>query len=129
MIEKLINFIINDLNKHNIEKSCLLASFMFNQFFPSSEIDKGYLIIGEIYCLHVWIRYNNKMYDIGYEQFMRNYDYAKNLPLPQYSIEKPNHLENFDDNYEEFHSQLQNSDTKTYYINAPHNVKKLYQGC
>ena len=64
------------------------------------------------------------MFDIGYEQFMRDYDYAKHLPLPQYSIEKPNHLEIFDDNYEEFHSLLQNFDTKIYYNNAPHNVKK-----
>ena len=44
---------------------------------------------------------------------MRNYDDAKYLPPPQYSMEKPNHLENFDDNYEEFYSQLQNFDTKT----------------
>ena len=55
---------------------------------------------------------------------MRNYDDAKYLSGPQYSIEKPNHLENFDDNYEEFYSQLQNFDTKAYYNNAPHNVKK-----
>ena len=55
---------------------------------------------------------------------MRNYDYAKYVPTPQYSIEKPNHLENFYDNYEEFYSQLQNFDTKTYYNNAPHNDKK-----
>ena len=55
---------------------------------------------------------------------MGNYEYMKYLPQPQYSIEKPNHLENFDDKYEEFYSQLQNFDSKTYYNNAPHNVKK-----
>ena len=64
MIEKLINF-INELNKHNIEKSCLLASYMFNQCFPSSEIVKGYSNIGDIFCLHVWIRYSNKMFGVG----------------------------------------------------------------
>ena len=102
---------------------------MFNQCFPSSEIGKGYLIIVEICCLHVWIRYNNKMYDIGYEQFLRNYDDAKCLPPPQYSKEKPNHSEKFDDNYEEFYSQLHNFDTKTYYNNAPHIIKKMHQSC
>ena len=71
----------------------------------------------------MWIRYNKKMYDIGYEQFMRNYADGKYLPTPQFSIEKPIHLDHFDDNYEEFYSQLQNFDTKTYYNNAPQNVK------
>ena len=96
---------------------------MFNQDISNSEINIGFLIIGEKYCLHVWIRYNNKKYDNGFEQFMRNYDVAKYLPPLQYSIEKPNHLENFDDNYEEFYSQLQKFDTKTNYNNAAHNVK------
>ena len=127
MVEKLINIIINELNKHNIQKFCLLASYMFNQGFPSSENVKGFLNIGEIYCLHVWIRCNNKMYDIGHELFMRNYDYAKYLTTPQYSIEKPNHIENFDDNYEKFFSQLQNFDPKSYYNNAPNNVKKCFK--
>ena len=47
MVEKLVNIIINELNKHNIEKSCLLASYMFNQCIPDSEIVKGFLIRGE----------------------------------------------------------------------------------
>ena len=38
MIEKRTNIIINESNEHNIEKSCLLASYMFNQCFPSSKI-------------------------------------------------------------------------------------------
>ena len=67
MVEKLINIINNELSKRNIERCCLLSSYLFNQCFPSSDIVKGYLIFGEIYCLLVWIRYNNKMYDIGYE--------------------------------------------------------------
>ena len=124
MVEKLIIIIINELNKHNIEKSCLLASYIFNQCFPTSEIVKGYLITGKMYCLHVWFKHNNKRYDIGYMQFMRNYYYAKYLPPSQLSMEKPNHLENFDDNYEEFCSQLQIFKRETYYNNAPHNVKK-----
>ena len=48
MVEKLVNIIINEVNKHNIEKSCLLASFMFNQSIPDSEIVKGFLIRGNI---------------------------------------------------------------------------------
>ena len=60
---------------------------------------------------------------------MRNYDNAKYLQPTQSSIEKPNHLEYFDDNYEEFYSQLQNFDTKTNYNDAPHNVKKMHRSC
>ena len=55
---------------------------------------------------------------------MRNYNIKKYLPPPCYSVEEPNHLENVDENYDEFYSGLQNFDTKTYYNNAPHNVKK-----
>ena len=97
---------------------------MFNQHISNSEIVIGFLIMGEKYCLHVWVRYNKKIYDIGYEPFMRNYDDAKCLPPPQYSTEKPIYLENFDDKNEEFYSKLQNFDTKICYNNAPHYVKK-----
>ena len=38
MVEKLINFIINELNKHNIDRSGLLSSYIFNQCLPNSEI-------------------------------------------------------------------------------------------
>ena len=48
----------------------------------------------------------------------------KYLPTPWYSIEEPYHLENVDDNYDEFCLGLQNFDTKTYYNMAPRNVKK-----
>ena len=44
MIQRIINIIINELNKHKIEKSCLLATYMFNQCVPNSEIIKGFLI-------------------------------------------------------------------------------------
>ena len=102
--------------------SCVLGSYIFNQCVPNSEIVKGFLIRGEYYCLHMWIKYNNKIYDIADMQNMRNFD-MNILPSPQYSIEKPDHLENIDGNYEEFYSQLQNFNTKTYYNNAPHNAK------
>ena len=106
MVEKLIDIIINELNKHDILGSCVLAGYLFNQFIPISEIVKGFLIRGEYYCLHMWIKYNNKLYDSAIIQNMRNFDMSS-LPLPQYSIEKPNHLENFDDDYEKFYPQLQ----------------------
>ena len=38
MVEKLINIIIKELNKHNIDRSCLLSSYIFNQNLPNSEI-------------------------------------------------------------------------------------------
>ena len=123
MVEKLINIIINELNKHDIGGSCVLASYIFNQCVPNSETVKGYLIRGECYCLHVWIKYDNKIYDIANIQNMRNFDMSI-LPSPQYSIKKPDHLENVDDDYEEFYSQLQDFNTNRYYNDAPHNVKK-----
>ena len=69
MAEKLVNIIINELNKHNIERSCLLSSYMFNQCLPNSEIVKGYLIIEEFYLLHVWIKYNKKYTISGMSNF------------------------------------------------------------
>ena len=90
MDEKLFNIINNESKKHNIERSCLIASYMFNQHISNSEIFN----YGENTAYMCGLDINNKIYDIGYEQFMRNYDDAKNLPPPQYSIQKPNHLEN-----------------------------------
>ena len=100
MVEKLINIIINELNKHNIDRSCLLSGYIFNQCLPNCEIVKGYLILDEFFVLHVWIKFNYKIYDIGYMQFVRNN--GVNHLHYQRSIEGPNHLENMDDNYEEF---------------------------
>ena len=121
MVEKLVIIIFNELNKHNIEESCLLACYMFNQGIPDSEIVKGFLIRGEHYYLHVWvwIKYKNKIYDNANEQNM------KYLPPPWYSVEEPYHLENVDDNYDEFYLGLQNFDTKTYYNMAPRNVENV----
>ena len=124
MVEKLVNIIISEFNKHNMEKSCLLASYMCNQCIPDSVIVKGVLIRGEFCFLHVWIKYNNKIYDFSNEQIMRNYNIIKYLPPPRYSLKEPHHLENVDDNYDEFFLGLQNFDTKTYYNMAPLNVKK-----
>ena len=95
------------MKKHNIEKSCLLASYMFNQCIPDSEIVKRFLIRGEFYFLHVWIKNNNKIYDISDEQNMRNYNIMKYLPPPRYSLKERHHLENVDDNYDEFYLGLQ----------------------
>ena len=97
---------------------------MFNQCIPDSEIVKGFLIRGEYYYLHVWITYRNKIYDISNEQNMRNYNIMKYLPPPWCSLIEPHHLENVDDNYDEFYLGLQNFDIKTYYKMAPRNVKK-----
>ena len=47
-----------------------------------------------------------------------------NLASPQYSIEKPYHLKNIEDNSREIYSQLQNFYAETYYNNAPQNVRK-----
>ena len=38
MIEKLINIIFNELNKHNTGRSCLLASNILTQHISNSEI-------------------------------------------------------------------------------------------
>ena len=101
MDEKLVNIIINELYKHNIDKSAgLLSSYLFNQCLPNSKIVKGYLIIGEFHVLHVWIKYNNKIYDIGFMQFLRN-NRIKHIPH-RLSIEEPTNLENMDENFEEF---------------------------
>ena len=123
MVEKLINIIIKELNKHDIAGSCALASYLFSQCVPNSEIVIGFSFRGKYFCLHVWIKYNNKLYDVAYLQIMRNFDINK-LPSSHYSIEKPNHLKNIEDNYEKFYSQLQSFNTETYYNGAPHNVKK-----
>ena len=71
----------------------------------------------------MWTKYNNKVYDMANMNVMRNLD-MYDLPPPQNSIEKPNLVENIDDNYGKFYSQLQNFNTKTCYNNTLHNVKK-----
>ena len=123
MVEKIVDNIIDELNKYDIGGSSLLASYMFNQCVPKSEIVKGFLYRWEFYCLHVWIKCDIKIYDFAEMQKVKNFDMVK-IPSPQFSMEKPDHLENIDPNYELFYSQLQNFNKKTYYKNAPHIVKK-----
>ena len=65
MVEKLFNNIKKELNKHEIGASCVLASYLFNQCVPNSDIFKRFLIGGNYYCLHVWNKYNNKIYDVA----------------------------------------------------------------
>ena len=44
---------------------CVLSSWLFNQPVPDSKFFKGSLIRKkEYYCLHVWIEYENEIYDI-----------------------------------------------------------------
>ena len=50
--------------------------------------------------VHVWRKYNNKLYDKASLQFVRK-NGIKHLPY-QLSIEEPKHVENMDDDYEEF---------------------------
>ena len=109
------------MNKHDIGGSCVLASYIINQCVPNSEIVKGFLFREQDYSLHIWIEYSNKLYDIANMQNMRIFN-MRILPPPQYSIEKPNHREIFDDDYAEFYSQIQNFNAKTYYNNALRNV-------
>ena len=110
MVKKLFKIIINEMNKHNIDRSCLLSCYIFNQCLPNSKIVKGHLILDTFYVLHVWIKYNNKIYDIDYMQFVRNNGIKH--PPNQLTIEEPQHLENMDNNYEEFYTTVQNFDKK-----------------
>ena len=82
MVEKLFNITIKELNKHNIAGSCVLLRLLFNQCVPNSQSVKVFLIRGKYYCVHVWIKNNNKMYGIAYMQNMRNFD-QNNLHSPQ----------------------------------------------
>ena len=91
MVEKLVSSIINELKKHNIDRIYHLSSYIFNQCLPFPKL------LREFYLLHVWIKYNNKRYDVGFEQFVRN-NGVKDLPY-QLSIEEPIDLENIDNNY------------------------------
>ena len=78
----------------------LYVIYLINVPPTNSEIVKGYFIHDKFYLLHVWKKHNNKIYDIGYMRFLRNNE-IEHLPY-QLSIEEPKHLENMDDNYEEF---------------------------
>ena len=125
MIEDLIEIFIKEFQKYNMRGICVLGSWLFNQYAPDSKIVKGFLIRkNKFYCLHVWIEYKNKIYDIANMYNMRTLPMTHLLGPPQYAIEQPIHLENKADNHEEFSLQLKQFDPLTYYKNAPQHVKK-----
>ena len=104
---------------------CLLSSWLFNQYIPDSKIIKAFLIRkNKYYCLHVWIEYENEIYDIGNMYNIRTMPMLYLLGPPQYTIEEPIHLENKADNYKEFSFQLNNFNPLTYYKKDPQQVKK-----
>ena len=125
MIEDLIEIFIKEFQNYNLRGNCVLASWLFNQYVPDSEIVKGFSIRkNKYYCLHVWVQYENEIYDIG------NMYNVKTMPMirlpgpPQYAIEEPIQLENKADTHKEFSSHLKHFDPSTYYQNAPQNIKK-----
>ena len=87
--------------------------------FQVPKLLKDFLIRkNKYYCLHVWIEYENKIYD------MKTLPMTHLLGPPQYAIEEPIHLKNKADNHEEFFLQLKHFDPLTYYKNAPQHNKK-----
>ena len=125
MIEDLIENFIEEIQKYNMKGLCVLGSCLINQNVPHSKINKGFLIRkNKYYCLHVWIEYENEIYDIGNMYNIRTMPMLYVLGPPQYTIEKPINLENKADDYKEFPLQLTNFNPMTYYKNAPQHVKK-----
>ena len=105
--------------------NCVLSSWIFNQNVQDSKIIKGFLNRkNKYYCLHVWIEYENEIYDIGNKYNFRTMPTLYLLGPPQYTIEEPIQSENKADNHKEFFVQLKNFNPMTYYKNAPQHVKK-----
>ena len=72
MVEDLIEIFIKEFQKSNMLSICVLGSWLFNQYVPDSKTIKVFLIRkNKYYCLHVWIEYENKIYDIGKMYNMR----------------------------------------------------------
>ena len=125
MIEDLIEIFIKAFQKYNLRGICVLGSWLFNQYIPDSKIVIGFLIRkNKYYCLHVWVEYKNKIYDVGNMYNIRTTPMTHLLGPPQYTIEEPIHLENKADNHKEFSLQLKHFDPSTYYQNAPQNIEK-----
>ena len=125
MIEDLIEIFLKEFQKYNMKGICVLSSWLFNQYVPDSKIIRGFLIRkNKYYCLHVWIEYENEIYDIGNMYNFRIMPTIYLLGRPQYAIEEPIQLENKAINHKEFSLQLKNFDPMTYYQNAPRHVKK-----
>ena len=89
MVEKIFNITIKEKKKNNKTGSCVLASYLFNQCDPNSEIAKGFSIREIQYCLHMWIKFNNKIYDIANTRITKMFD-VNNLQSP--SIQKKNSI-------------------------------------
>ena len=103
MAEDLIEIFTKKFQKYNMLGICVLGSCLFNQYVPDSKINKGFLFRkNKYYCLHVWIEYENKIYDIGNMYNMRTLPMTHHLGPPQYAIEESIHLENKADNHKEF---------------------------
>ena len=125
MIEDLIEIFIKEFQKYNLRGICVLGSWLFNQYNPDSKIIKGFLIRkNKFYCLHVWVEYRNKIYDVGNMYNIRTNPMTHLLGPPQYAIKELIHLENKADNHKEFSLHLNQFDPSTYYQNAPQHVKK-----
>ena len=125
MVEGLLEIFIKEFQKYNMIGICVLGSWLFNQYVPDSKIVKGFLTRkNKYYCLHVWIEYENKIYDIGNMYNMKTLPMIHLLGPPQYAIEGPIHLENKADNHKEFSLQLKLFNTLTFYKNAPQHVRK-----
>ena len=72
MMEDLIKIFIKEFQKCNLGGICVLGSWLFNQYIPDSKIVRGFLIRkNKNYCLHVWVEYKDKIYDIGNMYNMR----------------------------------------------------------
>ena len=90
MIEDLIEIFIEEFQKYNMKGICVLSSWLLNQYVPDSKIIKGFLIRkNKYYCLHVWIEYENKIYDIGNMYNIRTMPMLYLLGPPQYTIGEP----------------------------------------
>ena len=84
MMDDLIEIFIKEFQKYNMRGVCVLASWLFNQYVPDSKIVKGFLIRkNKNYCLHVWIEYENKIYDIENMYNMRTLPTTHLLGPPQ----------------------------------------------
>ena len=125
MVEDIKEIFIKEFQKYNMIGICVLGSLLFNQYVPDSKIVKGFLTRkNKYYCLHVWIEYENKIYDIGNMYNMKTLPMIHLLGPPQYAIEEPIHLENKADNHKKFSLQLKHFNPLTSYKNSPQHVKK-----
>ena len=125
MIEDLTEIFIKEIQKDNMGDICVLGIWLFIQYAPDSKIITGFLIRKNKYCcLHMWIEYENKIYDIGNMYNMRTMPMIHLLGTPQYAIEEPIRLEKKANYHEDFSLQLKHFDPSTYYQNAPQNIKK-----